>query len=281
MNLLTTLAVHQENAAQAEKLLDWIYQLSGRVTSGHIVLACHGGIHAEMRARLKISAQVAYEGVHELEIRAIADTIPHKNTIVNSTFRQIAEHVEQNFTWPFLYLEPDCVPVEFQWNARLLAAYEDQPKPFLGRQMKAMPKVGDPKPFMQRIGVYPNNTATRILTEFSVPFTTKVPFEILTGDYVAPRMTNTTLIQPFVISAEADLEKVDPSAVLIHGDKVGLLLKKCVEKSKPLQVEPPTNSTNGTATYHQVNHENGEMEAAVVIAPKRRGRPPKVKLQTV
>jgi len=269
MKLLVVIPFCANNAPQAERLLDWIYQLSGRDTVGHVLLAADPDVHIEMRQRIRISASLAFEGVHELDIRPLADTQARKAFQVNSVFRQCAEHIAATFAWPWLWLEPDCVPTKCDWQMQLQVAYDYQPKAFLGEKLKAVWADKTETFFMGRVGIYPAAGTLEI-----IPSELKGAFEIAAGNRVVPRMTITKLVQQVSIQTADDLNKVLPDASLVHGDKNGYLLRKIEsEWAIPLPPPPPSDTIVVPPIAPPVSE-----AVAITTITKRRGRPTKAEI---
>jgi hypothetical protein len=233
MSLLIVIPIWTDNAAQAEKLVDLIHFLSGRKQQGH-ALICYGhDVHAEMRQRLKISGELAFESVAEFEIKPVDDPALPKAAMINNAFKQIATHINEFYSGAFLWLEPDCVPTNEKWFQSLSEMYANQPRPYMGVQMKAMPKGVAEFFFMHRVGCYPANAATKMFASDG-----KACVEFLAAHVVGPRMTPVKCIQPLLIHTAADLEKVRQDAILVHGDKQGLLLQKVIDRLTAWEDEP-------------------------------------------
>lgn len=228
MNLLVTIPIWTDNAARTEQLLDFMGQLDS-TPKGHVLLGLHSGVHEEMRERIKISAELVFEGVHILEIRPLANPMSPKPQHINKTFNQVATAVRSNFKWPFLWLEPDCTPLTQGWLAKLTAAYETQPKPFMGNRMKIAGDKDKPEYFfMSRVGIYPNNAVEIIFDDERPTF-----FEIAIGQSVIPKLAPTKLLQPLQVLLPEDLGKIREDAILLHGDKNGIVLSSVQDKLKP------------------------------------------------
>lgn len=226
MKILFALAVTGADAPNAERLLDFIHHREPKC--GDLLLGLYADVHDEVRARIRISAALAFANVHEIEIRPLADPKAPPFAITNSAFRQMATHIDLNTTWPFVWIEPDCTPAIKGWRQKLWESYESQPYPFFGNRMRK-PK-GEKTPeifFMARVAVYPKNTATLF------PDRPEMPFEIATTNVVMPRIGITKLIQSARINSEADLISVRDDAILVSGDKSGLLMKQISEMPDP------------------------------------------------
>lgn len=283
MNLLIVIPFHADNAAQTEKLLDFMYR-QGRIASGHILLAASADVHGEMRKRIKISAELCFAGVHELDLRPLTDPQSTKVAQVNNAFRQTAQYIADEFTWPFFWMEPDCVPTDGTSLRRLSVEYFSQPKSFLGTQMRVVSTEKEEKFFMARNGIYPNQSFSKIFMA-DVP---RGPFEIFAGEVVNSRLTPTKLIQQIVINSEFDLARVRADAIFVHGDKNGHFMRslesklskpaiaslesrvelvESVKPSLPIAIAP---DPVPEAQPVRVDHDPGSP-----LPPRRRGRPSK------
>lgn len=276
MRTLIALPFCADNAVQAEKLLDYLHHANTGLHDS--VLLCAGAdVHAEMRERIKISAGLVFKRVYEVELRPMADPQSAKFIQINNAFRQTAEYIQDNFVWPFFWLEPDCVPVYGGSLMDLAAQYEQQPKGYFGTQMKILNESKEERFFMARVGFYPNNAHAQIFT----PDIKRGPFEIAAGDSIHPRMTATKAIQQTSILTEADLSKVREDALLVHGDKQGHFLRsrptnkpeprfddiKCFNPPIPIAVAPdPVPEPQPVRVDHQPESP---------LPPRRRGRPSK------
>lgn len=233
MKLIFALTVSNAEATNAERLLDFIHHRGGR--HGDLLLGLYPDVHDEMKARIRISAALAFSTVHELEIRPLADPKSPPFALVNSAFQQVATHVGQSFKWPFLWLESDCTPTASNWRQKIHVAYDEQPYPFFGNRMKVKPAGEKAQEvfFMARVGVYPQNTSSLMVAN------TPIPFEIASSKTTQGRMGVTKLFQPIKINSDADLISVRDDAILVHGDRNGLLMKQISETPDTDEIPVP------------------------------------------
>ncbi len=276
--ILITIPFWQDNSAQCEQLLDFIFAQNDRQQlRAHVLLVNAPGVDKEMVERIKISAEVAFAGVHQLEIRALADDRAPKYKAINNVFTQSATHIHKCFRWPFLWLEPDTVPTGAGWLPRLVAAYGSQPKVYFGPRLK-IETPGKPDAFlMARTAVYPVNAITDMPAS-------DAPFEIASAVNVFPKFTITKLIQQTVINNEGDLAKVREDAILVHGDKNGFLRRKLEENSSPKEISPWTGTGQVTVDIPRIEIPvaAGETEVSRPIhvnGVKKRGRPSKAEIE--
>lgn len=214
MNLLTVLPTWSGDAPMAEMLLDWIFQLRDRKQSDSILIVCYGDTHEEMRLKLNIAAEVAYLNSEMIIAPEIGSTA--KSDRISHVFNFAADHIARNYRSPWLWLEPDSVPLKRGWLEDLSSGYQLQPKKHFGPHFQA----ADKHIFIGRTSVYSPE-----LARASIPqFTTAV------GDLLTPSSTKTRLIQQIFYKPESDYEKIRPDAVLLHSDRSGQLIKTLREK---------------------------------------------------
>ena len=213
MKLLMVLPYCASDAPQAERLCDWCFELNGRRASGNILLVAASDVHEEMRVKVKLAAEVAFETVDVLVAQPIADAM--KTVKINRTFQQGAEAVAKHFQWPFLWLEPDCVPLKYGWLGDIGKAYEHQPKRYLAPHLKL--DSASETVFMGRVGVYPNSVAGEI-GQFTA---NTINFERAGGETLLARSTKTRLIQ---MTTYESVSKIREDALLLHSDKTGDLI---------------------------------------------------------
>lgn len=279
MILLTT-SFCVDNAAMLEQNLDFIFAQNDRQQiKAHILLVNHPKVDAEMRARVKISAELAFEGVHELELRPLSDERAAKWKEINNSFTQAATHISKAFRWPFFWMEPDTIPTKVGWFSRLVLEYGSQPKHYFGSRMK-IETPGKPDAFiMARNSVYPVNAILDITPQ-------EAPFEISSAANVIPKFTMSKLIQQTVINGDTDLAKVREDAILVHGDKNGVLRRKLEKEMTTIYAfgSPPKDGfilhkrePESIALLPDLTNQKPEPVPVNGVA-KKRGRPSKAEI---
>jgi len=239
MKLLFALAITNDNAAAAEKFLDYVRGYSGK--QGHLVLGIVSNVHEEMKSRVRISAELAFDKVHEVALLPLADVSAQKTTKFNSLFSQIAAHINNCFTWPFLWLDAHCTPARPGWREQLFSAYSNQPYPYLGTRMKMKPMKPELPEifFMAEVGIYPHNTSDAMFTQKG----SNVPVHIESGARMIEKLGTTKIIQQGTIKTEGDLISVRDDAVLVCGDVAGLLrpvmMAEAAAQVEPVEVSEP------------------------------------------
>ncbi len=276
--ILITIPIWQDNAAQAEQMLEFIFAQNDRAQiNGHCLLVMPPTVPEDMKARIKISAELAFSGVHMLDLRPLSDPVAPKWKCINSVFTQTADHIYKSFRWPWFLMEPDTVPTARGWLPRLVMAYGQQPKSYLGPMLK-IATAGKPDAFiMARCAVYPVNAIQ------NSPIA-DAPYEVTSAVHVLPKLTTTKIIQHTLILNEEDLAKVRPDAVLIHGDKNGFLRRQLeVSFSLKQEEQEPVNLNRmiGSITLPvtgEVPPLNPET-IAINGTHKKRGRPSKAQME--
>lgn len=214
--LLIVSPISANDAILQERNFDWIYALNGKTSFGHCLLVAAADAHAELVTKCRISAEVAFETVEVLTCKA--SPAKSKSGQVNHLFKQAAAHVATNYRYPFLFLEPDCVPLKPDWRERLLSAYDAQPKKYMGAFLKTGESV-----FMARTGIY----STSAIHDLRDVLDSEAPFERTAS---ISRAAKTMLIQCGSWQPEDALDKIRDDAVLFHSDKTGSLIELLREK---------------------------------------------------
>jgi hypothetical protein len=251
MKLLVVIPCCREDVARAEKTLDLIYQLEGRTAKGSCLLVFAPEVHAESKDKLRIAAELAFKSVDILDLKQLITVGKDKGAAVYAMFHAIAQHIPTAYRWPWLWLEPDCLPLKPGWREKLAEGYDNQCHRYLSRWLAA----GEQR-FIARVGVYPVN----ILGDIEIANVSQVPFPTSVLD----KSTKCDLFQEMTVTSVDMVNKIRPDAVLLHSDKEGVLMD-WVRSS--LQ-------TNG---HHSPVVEVEEATVIPLTPPKPRGRPPKVK----
>lgn len=222
-NLLITLPVCATDFGLADRMLDLIFQQNDRQPVGHGLLVFASDVHEEMKTKLRLSASLAFITTSEITAEKNDLQPQQKGAAINAMFQTAADYIMFTYRWPWLWLEPDCVPLKAGWLDDLSEFYAGQPKRYAGAHR------GDPvtkEPINQsRIGIYPINSATELRT-----FTAgEVPFEVAGGKHIIPRSAKCRLIQTGAFKGEVDMGNIREDAVLLHSDKTGQIVEKLIE----------------------------------------------------
>lgn len=230
--LVVVLPFIDREREQVLRLLDWISQLnSGKPLSRTLYLVPFKGLKID---DVLAKARAAFSDVQVITDSEGASSDWKKGDKVrdaagpNSLFRQAAWffylHKELG---PWLWLEPDCVPLLAGWDEAIETAYRSSGKPFLGARMKFA--AGD---YLNGAAVYPREAVARAPALVTRAMWTQFPeleiaFDVAGGAEVLRQATLTDLIQlEYRNGAEPQ-----GGAVLFHGDRDGELLQKLLSGS--------------------------------------------------
>ncbi len=191
--MLIVTPFNSENAEMAEHLMDWIYFLSGKAQSGSCLLMAADDVHPENVLKVRLAAEVAFQFVEV--------GIANKDNL----FLTAISKVNDNFKEPWLWLEPDCVPLTPDWQNRLSGFYDAQPKKCIGSHLVDK-ETG--KQWLGRQSVYPCNG---------------FPPDVFTAS------TKCRLIQQGIYTKRDDVRE---DAVLFCSDKTGDLIHALREEMK-------------------------------------------------
>jgi len=228
-NMLVVLGLTAGESGMAEKLCDWMSLLSGKLENRHILICSDANVHEEVRVKTRISAESAFETVDTF----LADPISSDSEIVrmNHLFKGVSSHILNNYKSPWIWIEPDCVPIVSNWVDALETAYESQCKRFLGSHMKF---IGTENVSLSKVAVYPVG-AYRDIAPYCDGSTL---FNKLAAKELVSKSTKTLLIQQMDYNHETDFGKIRPSSVLLCADKSGELIKSYRAQNQKPKQEP-------------------------------------------
>ena len=215
--LLIVLPCWEDDASRAETLVDWIWQLNAREKQGHALILCAPGVHGEMIEKLRISADLAFVSFSLIHLPQWPVGPQGKDMGINMMALTAAGMVQSEFGWPWLWLEPDAIPLKKGWLLGLAQAYHDQPRRYFGSALMYKGKDGTPdKKFLARVAIYPQDACGDL-----APFCQGGhPFHV--NPTLVERACRTTLLQNGRFNG--DVNTLRPDALLFHTDKEQLLI---------------------------------------------------------
>lgn len=219
--MLIVIPFCSENAAQAETLIDWIYQLAGREAYGNALLVASNEVHPEIREKIKVSAELAFASSEMIQLEKFSGV---KNECINHAFRLTADYIGRNYKEAFFWMEPDTTPIKVGWHKQLEAAYDLQPRRYSGSFLRA----GE-KQFTARSLCYPANALADLAAFCTGSLAT---FNVQAEKNLTVRATMQRLVAEFPIKEPEDCAKIIPTAILVHGDKSQILLRQLKAEQK-------------------------------------------------
>lgn len=237
--MIITIPFCLSDGYQAEHLIDFISNLNGKEQLPHCVLVVAPDVHGEIEKKVTISAEVAFETVDKIKVGWKEGSNNAKYEQINHLFFTAARQMAMRYKRPWLWLEPDCVPLHKGWLLSLSMTYDSQPKRYLGSHMAD--STG--RKSLNRVAIYPPD-AINDLGRF---IEAQNFFEIQAGDIIVPCSNKTTLLQQLPFTANTDPSKIRKDAVLLHGDKQSVLISLMREqlfgvKEQPLNLESVFNA---------------------------------------
>lgn len=238
-NLLTVIACHNKDLDQAQRLVGWIGELNvpPRKVPAPLLIVVDQTVSPERYTALHEEGKKVFSHVRTITVSVLKQGWP---SACDTMFMSAARYVRDNYTLPFLWLEPDCVPLKPEWFEELKGAYNGCNMRYLGAVIEQSGQKGMPAKHLTGCSVYPNDS----FDDFDkMPEVTsgRQPWDIAGGERIATAAQNTPLIQHFwggektppvfVESRAPDapgnyvmLDFLKPEAVLFHRDKPGNLI---------------------------------------------------------
>lgn len=165
----------------------------------------------------------------------------------NALWLKAAEEA-QKIGEPWLFLEPDAVPIRASWMVEIESEYKRVGKDYMGALIEHKNSF-QPNPYLEGCSVYPANA----FSEIGGMVTREKSWTLSTAGYVVPRGTNSKLFQhlwgekdnppTFARHAMAGtnvfgLNYIQPQTVLFHRSKDGSLIRLLREKRGIRQQSP-------------------------------------------
>lgn len=260
MNILTVIPTHAGDCIRAEKLIDQLFALNRKEQKGHCLLVLAPSVPQENRDKLRISAEVAFKSV-TLFTPELGRELKEKPEFVGAMLAKTSMFVVKTFRTPWLWLEPDCLPLSCGWLEKLAEAYEDQPKRYLGGHLKHGEAIA-----LSRVAIYPVDAVRDLEAAAGM----QIPFEF----YAKDLSSKSRLFQTVKLESSTDNHLIRPDAVLAHSDKLALLVDIVVNNQ----------SWNDASALLKdcFDPETKTAQEAIPANPvKRRCRPPKVLAPTI
>ena len=214
------------------KLFDWMKTLGGTENNRCLLVKDNDILPGQSRTA-ESSAKSLFSEVEHIEAEKGVNGWPGGP---NRMFKSAIAWIEQNSSSPFLWLEPDAIPLTRDWITKLEDEYWKAGKPFMGHVVQSDNKKDA---WLTGVAVYPCDTYTRM-----AKFCDKkgadgkhIAFDFVAGKEVATKAHITPIIQqnyagkrktPTFSEMKAapnvlDLTDISPYAVLYHQCKDGSL----------------------------------------------------------
>lgn len=227
--MLVVLPVGPQDRAQAIRWVDWVEELGG-IGSHRLMVACARRVPNPT----EISRHYELYVPHDEDERGWPMSPNH-------LFRRVIQHI----TWtknaePFLWCEPDCIPLVRGWLDILEIEYQAGGKPFMGGRVLA----SNTPEHMTGNAIYGNNA---MYLASNLVQADLAAFDVVAAEQIIGQAHWTDLIQHvwrkdnarnFIFPDQASVDAmVDKKAVLFHQNKDGTLIERLKER---LQHQPKT-----------------------------------------
>lgn len=250
--MILVLPFHSNDAEIALAWLRWCSKLGNDTGQFRILLVADGGIDWTIGMKMAEAARC----FNHQELITLDKSIEGWPQGPNALWKKAAQWAKANSV-PFLWAEPDAVPITPNWLTAIHQEYKAAQKPFMGRIYRAN-KPGFGEKLMSGIGVYPANAIDLI----GIAADGDVAFDMAMTPTVMPLAHDTRLIHHFwglkdlppTFAAERHpnstvntftLENVGEETVLFHRSKDLSLIRLLWNKyfplepmEQPVQLEP-------------------------------------------
>lgn len=239
MTLTVVIPFSKSDITLCEGLIEWIDRLGGCPNNPCLLVAdCKLA-----KDQVESVSNLVKRAFKSVNVISTPFSLPSEKWPIgpNWMFETALRHLE-NTKEPFLWLEPDSVPMKSSWLVDIENAYKSicNRRHFMGQVMRpGLP--GLPDEMLSGVAVYPADACKRLLKTV-VQSKTKKAFDVATAEIVAPQTQHTRLIWNFHGPARdmpptfvREIEKghpknalplnaIPPQTVLFHRCKDGSLI---------------------------------------------------------
>lgn len=266
--LIAVTAYCSKDIELTKNLFKWIAELGG--CPGHsCILFPDSTIPKEEQNAVKELAKPSFGYCGTIPL-----VIPDKGYAPNHMFMMAAQQIMFSYKLPWLWLEPDCVPLKSGWLSRLSEEYSGSPKRLLGNLISST-QPGLPSVHLSGVSIYPPDVFP-LYDAFQSLKSANVAWDMEAASAAVPRAKNSQFLQSFWGTRELPptfvkeklpgqpenalpLSFIKPDAVLFHRVKNSSLIDLLRESIINQSVATP-----------------------MIPSPmKRRGRPPKLQNVTL
>lgn len=220
--MLTIIPCWKGDTHRVENLLKWISELGGCPNHDLLIVSTPSADIDTLIEAAKGWRKVTPYKTHD-------EWVGHPFG-ANRLFQHAVRYVEHFKLGPFLWLEPDAIPLKEGWLDSLEAEYKASRKVFMGHHSR---KDGE-APHMNGVGIW-NRVSELAPTSMSIPDKVFAAFDVEAGPEMIPHLHETRLIQ-FEYKKEEErlqdrtLSWLREDAVLWHTDKTHGLIDLLREK---------------------------------------------------
>lgn len=194
--LLIVLPFHSGDASLLQSLLMFLKELHPKgLKNNNAILLCEDGIEAAVRDSIIRLSKDLFRSVR-MTTSVVPDTHKGWPRGANVMFETAARQVQLTSKSPWLWLEPDSVPLSRTWLSDIESSYFSSSRLFMGSHVKGRTQTGEIIEHMSGVAVYPTATLLTLGPGVDLAGTAEA-FDVLIGPRALARMEETSLIQHF------------------------------------------------------------------------------------
>jgi hypothetical protein len=197
MKLLVVIPFSRSDFTLAENLLEWMEEL-GRYEDNEALLVRDGKLTELECTKLYATARRVFKAVHSI---SPPFSLPDErwpigpNWMFETTLRHFIGLKNPNVPW--LWVEPDCVPMRQSWLRDIETTYARAKQPFMG-QVVVPGMQGLPERMLSGVAVYPSDAMyLNNLLRVVVQTKTRTAWDVASASVVVPYTHHTRLIYNF------------------------------------------------------------------------------------
>jgi hypothetical protein len=280
--ILVVIPYHSADLEITRKLIAWIAEL-GSCKPHSLLFAADSAIPQETMRELMDAARPVFHSVKTMIITVPKPAEGQRVWPPNIVFLAVANQVHQLYKFPFLFLEPDAIPIYAGWIDDIAEEYAECPARFMGSIVKQVGQPGLPSEYLNGVAVYPND-AIEVFEKIASVKDSSQAWDIGSASVVVPRAMNTKLIAhfygekdlpPMFVQAKlpdspknhVTLDFVPMEAAIFHRSKDGKLIDLLMARRKSATPIPESVSLKTQTS------DTGPVKFSNVIVPELKEHP--------
>jgi hypothetical protein len=218
--MLIVLAFHNGDKPQTVRLANWINELGG--VKNHECLLLRDPRIDDLGVVEPLTQ--AFGKVTSLKYHTPMDGWP---MAPNAMFDYVCRYIQEFLKVPFLWIEPDSIPLKSNWLDQIEVQYRGCGQPFMGQMVIVPREFPDPRDHMSGVAVYPPDVCIRARGVLNC---SSVAWDVAGAKEILHQMHDTKLIQHSWKAESfldaASLARIRPEAVIFHQNKDGSLIDR-------------------------------------------------------
>lgn len=192
MELLLTLPYCTKDVSLLKKCMEWMAELQPHYAPHSCLLVADSSVPHDQKLELNSLAKGMFRYAETINV-AVPEAQQGWPLGPTLMFASAARQIEEAYRLPWLWFEPDAVPLKVGWLNQVAEEYEICAKRFMGTHIPSEGQKDMPPIHLSGCSVYDVYTYSSLQPLLN----TQKPFDIAIAGYTVPRSVHTPLMQHY------------------------------------------------------------------------------------